>query len=114
MNKNSLNKNQKFILKEKGTETAFSGDLLYNKEKGFYSCVGCGNKLFSSEKKYDSGSGWPSFYDIYNSKSIKTEIDYSDGMERTEVISKQYFISLFKISLFQNNILLFWFQFCPR
>ena len=86
MNKNLLNKNQKFILEEKGTEAAFSGDLLYNKEKGFYSCVGCGNKLFSSDKKYDSGSGWPSFYDIYNSKSVKLEIDNSYGMKRTEVI----------------------------
>ena len=84
--KKSLNTKQIHILRKKGTEPAFSGKLLHNKEDGLYSCVGCENTLFSSEEKYDSGSGWPSFYDVYNSKSVKTKIDYSYGMKRTEVI----------------------------
>ena len=84
--KKSLNTKQIDILRKKGTEPAFSGKLLHNKEDGLYSCVGCGNTLFSSKEKYDSGSGWPSFFDTYNSKSVKTKIDYSYGMKRTEVI----------------------------
>ncbi len=84
--KKSLNTKQIDILRKKGTEPAFSGKLLYNKEDGLYSCVGCGNTLFSSKGKYDSGSGWPSFFNVYNSKSVKTKIDYSYGMKRTEVI----------------------------
>ena len=83
--KNSLTKEQIDILKHKGTEKAFTGKLLYNKEEGIYKCVGCGNKLFSSDEKYDSGSGWPSFSDIYSKESIKTKIDISLGMIRTEV-----------------------------
>tara|TARA_B100001057_G_scaffold19705_1_gene18350 strand:+ start:305 stop:667 length:363 start_codon:yes stop_codon:yes gene_type:complete len=84
--KNSLTKEQINILKNKGTETAFSGKLLYNKEEGVYKCVGCDNKLFSSDEKYDSGSGWPSFSNIFSKKSIKTKTDISYGMIRTEVI----------------------------
>tara|TARA_Y100000748_G_scaffold39292_2_gene29101 strand:+ start:276 stop:638 length:363 start_codon:yes stop_codon:yes gene_type:complete len=84
--KNSLTKEQINILKNKGTEAAFSGKLLYNKEEGVYKCVGCDNKLFSSDEKYDSGSGWPSFYNIFSKKSIKTKTDISYGMIRTEVI----------------------------
>ena len=84
--KKSLNKAQIEILKNKGTERAFTGKLLYNKKDGIYKCVGCGNNLFSSDEKYDSGSGWPSFTDIYCKESIKTKIDISHGMIRTEVI----------------------------
>ena len=84
--KKSLSKEQIEILKNKGTERAFTGKLLYNKEDGIYKCVGCGNNLFSSDEKYDSGSGWPSFSDIYSKESIKTKIDISYGMIRTEVI----------------------------
>ena len=84
--KKSLSKEQIEILKNKGTERAFTGKLLYNKKDGIYKCVGCGNNLFSSDEKYDSGSGWPSFTDIYSKESIKTKIDISDGMIRTEVI----------------------------
>ena len=68
--KKSLSQDQINILNHKGTEPAFSGDLLYNKEKGTYLCVGCDNVLFSSEKKFDSGSGWPSFSETNNIKSI--------------------------------------------
>jgi len=84
--KKSLSKEQIEILKNKGTERAFTGKLLYNKKDGIYKCVGCGNNLFSSDEKYDSGSGWPSFTDIYSKESIKTIIDISYGMIRTEVI----------------------------
>ena len=73
--KKSLSKEQIEILKNKGTERAFTGKLLYNKKDGIYKCVGCGNNLFSSDEKYDSGSGWPSFTDIYSKESIKTIID---------------------------------------
>jgi peptide-methionine (R)-S-oxide reductase len=84
--KKSLSQDQINILNHKGTEPAFSGDLLYNKEKGTYLCVGCDNVLFSSENKFDSGSGWPSFSETNNIKSIKTKTDLSYGMTRTEVI----------------------------
>ena len=66
--KKSLSQDQINILNHKGTEPAFSGDLLYNKEKGTYLCVGCDNVLFSSKNKFDSGSGWPSFSETNNIK----------------------------------------------
>jgi peptide-methionine (R)-S-oxide reductase len=75
-----------FVLREKGTERAFSGKYLNCKTKGLYSCGGCGEPLFSSNTKYDSGSGWPSFFQPIN-KNVITEIpDSSLGMLRTEVI----------------------------
>ena len=75
-----------FILREKGTERAFSGKYLNCKTKGLYSCGGCGKPLFSSNTKYDSGSGWPSFFQPID-KNVITEIpDSSLGMLRTEVI----------------------------
>ena len=66
-----LTKIQQDILLNKGTEAPFSGEFLENKKKGIYSCVGCGNELFSSETKFESGSGWPSFYDVLKQKNIK-------------------------------------------
>ena len=83
------NKSQKDILFNKGTEPAFSGDLLYNDKTGDYICFGCDNVLFSSDHKYDSGSGWPSFYDIKSAKSILIKDDFSFGMVRKEVICKK-------------------------
>ena len=75
-----------FVLREKGTERAFSGKYLNCKTKGLYGCGGCGEPLFSSNTKYDSGSGWPSFFKPID-KSVITEIpDSSLGMLRTEVI----------------------------
>ena len=75
-----------FILREKGTERAFSGKYLNYKTKGLYRCGGCGEPLFSSNTKYDSGSGWPSFFQPID-KNLITEIpDSSLGMLRTEVI----------------------------
>ena len=83
-----LNKKQHYILREKGTEPAFSGKLLYNKEKGEYSCIGCRNKIFSSNTKYNSDSGWPSFYDAKKG-SVKLKKDLNHGMIRTEVTCKK-------------------------
>jgi len=73
------------ILREKGTERAFSGKYNIHFEDGFYSCAGCGNKLFDSKTKFHSHCGWPSFYDVDSSK-IKTIEDNSFGMKRTEVV----------------------------
>ena len=68
-----------------GTEPPFSGEYYLNKKDGIYHCVCCGIKLFSSNQKYDSGSGWPSFYDLIDSKNIKKIKDLSIGMERIEI-----------------------------
>lgn len=73
------------ILRQKGTEAPFSGELLNNKEHGMYSCKVCGVELFSSDAKFDSGTGWPSFDKALN---IELKEDTSHGMNRTEVICK--------------------------
>jgi peptide-methionine (R)-S-oxide reductase len=73
------------VTQKKGTEPAFTGKYAYNKEKGVYSCVCCGQELFSSDTKYDSGSGWPSFWLPLASDNVRTHRDASLGMERTEV-----------------------------
>ena len=73
------------VTQEHGTEAPFSGELLDTKEEGIFTCVCCGNELFSSDTKYDSGTGWPSFWDVLNEKSVGEEIDKSHGMIRTEV-----------------------------
>ncbi len=74
------------ILREADTEPRFSGELLDTKEEGTFRCAGCGNELFHSEQKFDSGSGWPSFFDVYEQGNIDTRLDTSHGMRRTEVI----------------------------
>jgi len=74
------------ILREKGTEPPFSGKYVYNKEKGIYICSGCGNELFSSENKFDSGSGWPSFWETISSLNVELKPDYSHGIKRIEVL----------------------------
>ena len=81
-----LTKDQYRILRQKGTEPPFTGKLLYNKKKGVYECAGCGNSLFSSDKKFDSGSGWPSFSDIISKGNVEFRVDKSLGMRRTEVV----------------------------
>jgi peptide-methionine (R)-S-oxide reductase len=73
------------ILRQKGTEEPFSGEFLNNKETGMYTCAVCGSKLFSSDTKFESGSGWPSFYDVASSDAVKLTDDTSLGMQRTEV-----------------------------
>jgi peptide-methionine (R)-S-oxide reductase len=77
------------VLRRKGTERPGSGKLLHNKETGMYVCVACGNELFDSEAKFDSGSGWPSFYDPKNRENVILEDDDSHGMTRTEVTCKR-------------------------
>jgi peptide-methionine (R)-S-oxide reductase len=84
--KQILSPDQYYILREKGTEKPFTGKLLYNKKKGKYVCSACGNFLFSSNDKFDSGSGWPSFTDIIKKDAIKFKKDKSLGMIRVEVI----------------------------
>lgn len=73
------------ILRLRGTEKAFTGELLHNKEKGVYLCGGCGAELFRSEAKYDSGSGWPSFFAPIADDRIEERPDRSHGMDRTEI-----------------------------
>ena len=83
--KSKISKASYIVTQEHGTEAPFSGELLDTKEEGIFTCVCCGNELFSSDKKYDSGTGWPSFWDVLNENSVGEEIDKSHGMIRTEV-----------------------------
>jgi peptide-methionine (R)-S-oxide reductase len=84
--KEILDKKQFYILREKGTEPPFTGKYVYNKEKGVYECAACGNKLFSSDTKFDSGSGWPSFWESLSKNTVELKPDYSLGMKRIEVL----------------------------
>lgn len=74
------------ICRQKGTERAFTGKYYDCKDPGVYRCACCGKELFSSETKYDSGSGWPSFYQPLAADAVRTETDSSHGMRRTEVL----------------------------
>ena len=74
------------VTREKGTERAFTGEYWNSKEPGTYRCVCCGAELFKSETKFDSGTGWPSFYRPASEESVRTETDASHGMRRTEVL----------------------------
>jgi peptide-methionine (R)-S-oxide reductase len=76
------------VLRRQGTERPFSDDLYYNKESGMYRCAGCGADLFSSEAKFESGTGWPSFFEPAISENIEAHTDESHGMVRTEVRCK--------------------------
>jgi peptide-methionine (R)-S-oxide reductase len=73
------------VLREQGTERAFTGEYHDNKEAGLYRCAGCDQPLYSSQAKYDSGSGWPSFYEEIDEGVVETEVDTSHGMRRVEV-----------------------------
>ena len=84
--KKKLTKEQYHILREKGTEAPGTGKLLHNKKTGVYVCGACGAKLFESKTKFDSGTGWPSFYDIMKNKNVKLQKDYSLLIPRTEVL----------------------------
>jgi peptide-methionine (R)-S-oxide reductase len=77
------------ILREKGTESPSTGLYVKNKKEGIYICAGCNNPLFSSKEKFDSGSGWPSFWDVVSKSSIELQSDFSLGMHRVEVICKK-------------------------
>jgi peptide-methionine (R)-S-oxide reductase len=83
--KKKLSAEQYAVLREGATERAFTGKLLRNKETGTYTCAGCGAPLFSSDSKYDSGSGWPSFFRPVSKDAILEREDASHGMVRTEV-----------------------------
>lgn len=74
------------VTREKGTERPFTGKYNENKEKGKYICVCCGNELFSSDTKFESGTGWPSFWDPAKRENIKMDEDNSHGVTRTEVM----------------------------
>jgi peptide-methionine (R)-S-oxide reductase len=80
-----LTDEQKEVLFQKATEAPFSGAFLDNKKDGHYLCVNCGAFLFSSDTKFDSGSGWPSFYNVVNTDAVKLIQDTSHGMYRVEV-----------------------------
>jgi peptide-methionine (R)-S-oxide reductase len=77
------------ILRKKGTEPPFSGKYNYSKEDGIYRCAGCGAELFSSDTKFDSGTGWPSFFEPENEANVELRPDNSLLMRRTEVVCKQ-------------------------
>ena len=82
----TLTDEQYRVTREKGTERAFTGELCNNKAEGVYRCVCCGNELFSSQSKYDSGSGWPSFWQPLVPGNVAEERDSSHGMERMEAL----------------------------
>lgn len=84
--KKELSPEQFFVLRQKGTERPFTGELLMNKEKGVYKCAACGNELFTDEMKFDSHCGWPSFDKEISGGKIKTIKDTTHGMIRTEIV----------------------------
>ena len=86
--KGALTPEQFRVLREKGTETPFAGTYYHSTEKGMYVCAACGNELFSSDAKFDSGSGWPSFSEPANLENVELREDASLGMSRTEVVCK--------------------------
>ncbi|MCH7952042.1 peptide-methionine (R)-S-oxide reductase MsrB [Patescibacteria group bacterium] len=84
-----LTEEQYRVLRMKGTEPPFSGTYAHTKGGGTYRCVACGNELFSSDTKYDSGSGWPSFWDVIDEGKVELHDDTSMGMVRTEIVCVQ-------------------------
>lgn len=85
---NTLPPDLAHIAREKGTEAPFSGKYVHEKQAGTYHCACCGAQLFDSETKYDSGSGWPSFYEPAHEAALEEHIDRTHGMVRTEVTCK--------------------------
>ena len=83
--KDTLTPEQYKVMREKGTEMPFTGKYVNSKEKGMYKCAACGNELFSSDTKFDSGTGWPSFDEVASSDKVKTVEDNDHGMKRVEV-----------------------------
>jgi peptide-methionine (R)-S-oxide reductase len=81
-----LGEQEYHVLREKGTERAFTGEYHAEKAKGVYHCKGCGAPLFSSDTKFDSWTGWPSFTDPMSGANVRTEVDRSHSMTRTEVL----------------------------
>jgi len=84
--KKQLTPEQYEVCRNKGTERPFTGEYYKSKETGIYKCVACGNALFDSNTKFDSGTGWPSFYKPLSEENVDAEEDSSYGMRRTEVM----------------------------
>lgn len=83
--KKKLTPEQYAVLRQKGNEAPFTGQLLHNYKTGKYTCVACGHELFHSDTKFESGSGWPSFYDVATKGVVNLKEDNSSGMHRVEV-----------------------------
>ncbi len=81
-----LTPEQYAVTRQKATERPFTGKLLHNKAEGTYACVACGQPLFSSKTKFESGSGWPSFWDVIQSGNVELREYFSHGMHRVEVV----------------------------
>ena len=81
-----LTEEEYHILRERGTEPKFSGELLDVDDEGVFRCAGCEAALFDADSKFDSGHGWPSFYDVVEEGNVETEVDTRHGMRRTEVL----------------------------
>ena len=84
--RSKLTPTQYHVLREKGTERAFTGEFWNDHSDALYRCAACGHELFKSDDKYDSGSGWPSFCQPVSADAVATERDGTHGMERTEVM----------------------------
>ncbi len=87
--KTKLSEDSYYVCRLKGTEVPFSGKYNKYNEEGIYSCICCDNELFRSSQKYDSGSGWPSFYKTISEREIEEKEDASHGMKRIEITCKQ-------------------------
>jgi len=81
-----LTPEQYVVTRRSATERPFSGEYLYNKAEGIYTCVACGLPLFSSKTKFDSGTGWPSFWDVIQTGNVELRQDFGHGMHRVEVV----------------------------
>lgn len=86
--KDKLTDEEYEVLRQKGTEAPFTGEFVNNHEDGMYTCRACGASLFSSDEKFDSGTGWPSFSDVIEQGNVELIGDSSHGMRRTEVVCK--------------------------
>lgn len=84
--KQQLTADQYYVCRQKGTERPFTGEYYNCKDKGVYTCSCCGQPLFSSDTKFDSGTGWPSFYAPLDEQCVASEVDSSHGMRRVEVL----------------------------
>jgi len=84
-----LSREQYEVLRHQATERPFTGRFVHMKDDGTYHCAGCGAELFTSNTKFDSGTGWPSFYEPAVAENVETRVDRSHGMARTEVVCKR-------------------------